>query len=218
MGATFLLGPCVSPSSRGTRRGGDSRTQPPAAAFWRPLGRRQDAGQDQGAAGRSCPTDSFLLPSFCAWLQAPLQLPTPGRGRDRHPDWATFLGVKLQHGRRLLSSSSIMPCGTEPSPAPTPRAGGTQGSLSPAPTPLAFLQLLDGFCDTVLHFLVPDRADHRGVFWGANFDAFWKLFKKTKTNKQKNSAPHSATSCRLCTSGGNVFTRTQGRTQNPPRQ
>lgn len=161
--------------------------------------------------------DLFLLPSFCAWLQAPLQLPTPGRGRDRHPDWATFLGVKLQHGRRLLSSSSIMPCGTEPSPAPTPRAGGTQGSLSPAPTPLAFLQLLDGFCDTVLHFLVPDRADHRGVFWGANFDAFWELFKKTKTNKQKNSAPNSATSCRLCTSGGKCFYTDSREDTEPPQ-
>lgn len=90
-------------------------------------------------------------------------------------------------------------------PGPNPKGWGDPGSLSPAPTPLAFLQLLDGFCDTVLHFLVPDRADHRGVFWGANFDAFWELFKKTNTNKQKNSAPNSATSCRLCTSGGKCF-------------
>uniref|UniRef100_A0A8B9W0D1 Pleckstrin and Sec7 domain containing n=1 Tax=Anas zonorhyncha TaxID=75864 RepID=A0A8B9W0D1_9AVES len=89
-----------------------------------------------------------------------------------------------QRSQRLLSSSSAVPSGkagtgqrgaihTPHVPAlvlaPSLRAGGSQGSLPAAPaapTPPAFLQLLNGFCDTVLHFLVPDRADQQGVFWG----------------------------------------------------
>lgn len=78
---------------------------------------------------------------------------------------------------------------------PSPGAGGqgSQGNstwflpchLSHLRTLPAFLQLLNSFCDTVLHFLVPDRADHQGGFFGGLLlMLLGNCLKKTKPQTQ----------------------------------
>lgn len=97
--------------------------------------------------------------------------------------------------------------------------GGGQGSVPAAPaapTPPAFLQLLNGFCDTVLHFLVPDRADQQGVFWGLILMLFWELFKK-KQQKKNQTQPFPVDTALLA--GGERFLHgLGGGTQSLPGQ
>lgn len=167
------------------------------------------AGRSQVLAHGSCPHcrphQTRSCPSLsCAWLQDPVP-PRPGEGEQPKPShWAQFFsGLKKKKKKcsktKPAAASPPAPLchggqtgGGLPWPAPSPGAGD-QGrrAMAPGPPPChpshlctlpAFLQLLNGFCDTVLHFLVPDRADHQGGFFGATFDAFWELFKKNKQN------------------------------------
>lgn len=161
-----------------------SRQHQPAGPL---AGERCGAGPAPGAASGSCPIRLIPAPP-CSALGCRLPsspLPHGGDGTETcRLGYIPWCENPTQRSQRLLSSSSAVPSGkagtgqrgaihTPHVPAlvlaPSLRAGGSQGSLPAAPaapTPPAFLQLLNGFCDTVLHFLVPDRADQQGVFWG----------------------------------------------------
>lgn len=181
--ATYLPRPCMSPSVCGTSQGVTALPWLPGPARHGCSPSTRDggrAGQSLVLACRSClhrqPHQTCSCPSLsCAWLQDPVP---PALGRENHQTPRTGLHSSVVKKKKRQKCSKTKPAtaspsaplchrgqtgGGQPWPATSPGAGGqrSQGDGTwPPPCHLctlpAFLQLLNGFCDTVLHFLVPD--------------------------------------------------------------